>query len=94
VTKPGGRVMVGRMNSKEIIDQIPAEIMKRNYASYFPRQARVDSKTFWKDEAEVAGLEFLGVKAMNELYDLQQCGDACMGRLRHCAYFRKLETST
>ena len=38
VTKPGGRVMVGRMNSKEVFDQIGEESIKRNYAKYVPRQ--------------------------------------------------------
>lgn len=91
VTKPGGRVMVGRMNSKEIIDQIPEKTLKSNYAAYFPRQAKVDSRSFWKVEAQAAGLELLDVKSMSELYDLQKCGDSCMGRLRHCAYFRKID---
>jgi len=91
VTKPGGVVFIGRMNTKEIIEEIPLDTMRRNYAAYFPRQARVDSRRFWKNEAKAAGLELMDVKPMEELYDLQRCGDACMGRLRHCAYFRKLK---
>eukprot|EP00656_Telonema_subtile_P020871 TRINITY_DN2192_c0_g1_i2.p1 TRINITY_DN2192_c0_g1~~TRINITY_DN2192_c0_g1_i2.p1 ORF type:complete len:311 (+),score=57.84 TRINITY_DN2192_c0_g1_i2:127-1059(+) len=94
VCKPGGRVMVGRMNSKEVIEQIPPETMKRNYAAYFPRQARVDSRSFWKEEGEKAGLKLDGVKSMGELYDLNTCGDNAMGRLRHCAYFTKPEDSS
>ena len=38
VTKPGGRLMVGRMNSKEIFDQLGEETIRRNYAKYVPRQ--------------------------------------------------------
>eukprot|EP00658_Telonema_sp_P-2_P079945 TRINITY_DN7869_c0_g1_i1.p1 TRINITY_DN7869_c0_g1~~TRINITY_DN7869_c0_g1_i1.p1 ORF type:complete len:351 (+),score=72.46 TRINITY_DN7869_c0_g1_i1:119-1171(+) len=89
VCKPGGRVMVGRMNTKEVIEEIPSHVMKRNYAAYFPRQTRVDSRTFWQKEAAAAGLEFESVKSMDELYDLHRCSDLAMGRLRHCAYFRK-----
>ena len=40
MTKPGGRVMVGRMNSKEVFDQIGEETIKKNYAKYVPRQVR------------------------------------------------------
>ena len=129
VTKPGGRVMVGRMNSKEVctafliidvLDEVynifgrsltkfqrrhwraimqhtfPVRSNSIDYkaCSVDPRmwlQAKVDSRSFWKVEAQAAGLELLDVKSMSELYDLQQCGDSCMGRLRHCAYFRKLD---
>eukprot|EP00657_Telonema_sp_P-1_P011341 TRINITY_DN637_c0_g1_i1.p1 TRINITY_DN637_c0_g1~~TRINITY_DN637_c0_g1_i1.p1 ORF type:complete len:266 (-),score=51.52 TRINITY_DN637_c0_g1_i1:233-1030(-) len=87
VTKPGGRVLVGRMNSKEKFDEMGEETVRRNYAKYVPRQCKVDSGVFWMEQAERLGITLLAVKQMGELYDIHACGDSAMGRLRHCAYF-------
>lgn len=91
VTKPGGRLMVGRMNSREIFEDIGEETIRQNYAKYVPRQAKVYSNVFWAEEADRLGLELIAVKRMGEMYNLQMAGDTAMGRLRHCAFFRKPE---
>lgn len=89
VTKPGGRLMVGRMNSKEVFDKMGEAAIKKNYAKYVPRQAKVDSSRFWHSEAHRLGVNLIAVKRMDELYDLQMAQDRAMGALRHCAYFEK-----
>jgi len=89
VTKPGGRIMVGRMNSKEVFDAIGEETIKRNYAKYVPRQMKVESNSFWQIEADRLGISLVAVKQMGDLYDIHACGDPAMGRLRHCVYFEK-----
>ena len=55
VTKPGGRVMVGRMNSKEVFDQIGEETIKKNYAKYVPRQVRRARITHTRDSDLATG---------------------------------------
>jgi len=89
VTKPGGRMMIGRMNSQEQFDARGEEYIRRNYAKYVPRQCKVDSRTFWHEEAERLGLKVIAVKQMGELYDIHAAKDSAMGCLRHCVYFEK-----
>lgn len=89
VTKPGGRIMVGRMNSKEIFDRLGEEHIRKNYAKYVPRQCKVDSGTFWHEEAERLGLQMIAVKQMGEMYDIYAASDSAMGSLRHCVFLQK-----
>ena len=81
--------MVGRMNSSEVFEAVGEKTIRARYAPYVAQQLRVDSETFWRGEAERLGVELLDARAMCDLYDLARAKDLVVGRLQHCAYFRK-----
>ncbi|MHA2036967.1 MAG: class I SAM-dependent methyltransferase [Promethearchaeota archaeon] len=82
VTKPGGYIMIGRMNSKEkFVNSLI------NFNTYVKYQCKVDSLTFWNNINK--DVQLIDVKQLSEIYNLEEMNDNIIGPYRHCAYFQK-----
>ena len=85
ITKPGGYIMIGRVNSRNKLTEIKNNKTLNNYVK---QQYTIDKDVFWNNIHD--GVKLIDVKNLSELYNLHKCNDETIGMYRHCAYFMKL----